>query len=197
MAMFGSSISTDVGLQVLLCPFSSNVVIRTACCSVGIVLPVYSTFKAIEARDQDENHKWLLYWAVYGSFSVVEVFTDKLLYWFPLYYHMKFAFLVWLQLPSIDGASQLYMNHLRPFLQRHQSRLDQIVGFLYDEMVKFVSTHHGEIQFARKLFMKILVSANYMVQEIIHPGQRQSGTSIEGPPQNGETSESEESEDEE
>ncbi|KAL2490917.1 HVA22-like protein k [Abeliophyllum distichum] len=173
MALFESNISTDVGLRVLLCPFASNVVIRTACCSVGTVLPIYSTFKAIEARDQDEQHKWLLYWAAYGSFSVVEVFTDKLLYWFPLYYPMKFAFLVWLQLPSNDGARQLYMNHLRPFFRRHQSRLDEIVGSLYDEMVKFVSTHQGEIQFARKLLMKILVSANDTVQEIIHPGQRQ------------------------
>ncbi|XP_022864180.1 HVA22-like protein k [Olea europaea var. sylvestris] len=90
------------------------------------------------------------------------------------------------------------MNHLRPFLRRHQSRLDQIVGFLYDEMVKFVSNHQGEIQFARKFFMKILASANYMVQEIVHPGRRQtSGAAIEGPPQHGETSESGESEDEE
>lgn len=32
-------------------------------CSVGIVLPVYSTFKAIEKKDQNEQQKWLLYWA--------------------------------------------------------------------------------------------------------------------------------------
>lgn len=37
-----------------------------------------------------------------------------------------------------------------------------------------------------------------MVQEIVHPGRRQtSGAAIEGPPQHGETSESGESEDEE
>ncbi|KAL0365489.1 UNVERIFIED_CONTAM: HVA22-like protein k [Sesamum angustifolium] len=63
MAVFGSNMSGEVGLRLLLCPLGSNVVIRTACCSVGIVLPVYSTFKAIEAKDQDEQHKWLLYWA--------------------------------------------------------------------------------------------------------------------------------------
>lgn len=51
-------------------------------CSVGIGLPVYSTFKAIENRDQNEQHKWLTYWAAYGSFSLVEVFTDKLISWY-------------------------------------------------------------------------------------------------------------------
>ncbi|XP_075493298.1 HVA22-like protein k [Primulina tabacum] len=195
MALFASSMSGEAGLRLLLCPLGSNIVVRTACCSVGIVLPVYSTFKAIEAEDQDEQQKWLLYWAAYGSFSVVELFTDKFLYWFPLYYHMKFAFLVWLQLPSVDGARKLYMNHLRPFLRRHQPRLDQLVGFLYGEMAKFVSNHEAEIQFAKTLLFKILLSANDMVKEIIHPGQRRVDyAAIEAPPETGDTSESEDEE---
>lgn len=32
-------------------------------CSVGIALPVYSTFKAIESKDQDAQNRCLLYWA--------------------------------------------------------------------------------------------------------------------------------------
>ncbi|KAL0739530.1 hypothetical protein Bca4012_015740 [Brassica carinata] len=102
MALIGSGLASEVGLRVLFSPLGSNIVLRTACCSVGIGLPVYSTFKAIENRDQNEQHKWLVYWAAYGSFSLVEVFTDKLISWFPLYYHVKFAFLVWLQLPTVD-----------------------------------------------------------------------------------------------
>ncbi|XP_073146233.1 HVA22-like protein k [Henckelia pumila] len=186
--------SSEAGLRLLLCPLGSNIVVRTACCSVGIVLPVYSTFKAIEAKDQDEQQKWLLYWAAYGTFSVAELFTDKFLYWFPLYYHMKFAFLVWLQLPSVDGARQLYMNHLSPFLRRHQPRLDQLVGFLYGEMVKFVSNHEAEIKFAKTLLVKVLLSANDVVKEIIHPGQRRVGAAIEAPPESEDTSESEDGE---
>ncbi|KAH6780025.1 HVA22-like protein K [Perilla frutescens var. hirtella] len=192
MAFLGSNISPDVGLRLLLCPLGSNVVLRTACCSVGVVLPVYSTFKAIETKNQDDQHKWLVYWAAYGSFTVAEIFTDKLLHWCPFYYHLKFAFLVWLQLPSVEGARVLYMNHLRPFLRRHQSRLDQIVNFLYGEMVKFASNHETEIQVTRAVFAKILLSANQMVREIMHPTQRQIG----GPGQHVQTSDSE-SEDEE
>lgn len=34
------------------------------------------------------------------------------------------------------------MNHMRPFLLRHQAKLDYIAGFLYSEMVRFsVSVH--------------------------------------------------------
>ncbi|PRQ23603.1 hypothetical protein RchiOBHm_Chr6g0263171 [Rosa chinensis] len=181
---------SEVGLRVLLCPLGSNVIVRTACCSVGVALPVYSTFKAIESKDRDEQQRWLLYWAAYGSFSIAEVFSDKLISWVPLYYHMKFAFLVWLQLPSANGAKHLYMRHLRPFLLRHQARLDQVVEFLYAETSKFISSHQGELQFARDLFMKIVGSASGVVRQLAHPGQKQPNRAIRGPEEQSEDTES-------
>ncbi|XP_012079071.1 HVA22-like protein k [Jatropha curcas] len=155
MAFLGSNITSEVGLRLLLCPLGSNIVVRTACCSVGVVLPVYSTFKAIEKKDQNEQQKWLIYWAAYGSFTLVEAFADKLISWVPMYYHVKFAFLVWLQLPLSDGAMQLYKNHLRPFFLRHQARVDLLVGLTYGEMVRIISKHQAEIEYARAILLKI------------------------------------------
>lgn len=152
--------TSDVGLRLLLSPLGSNVVVRTACCSVGVVLPVYSTFKAIEKKDQNEKQKWLIYWAAYGSLSLVEAFSDKLLSWVPMYYHVKFAFLVWLQLPSTDGATHLYRKHLRPFFSRHQARVDMVVGFAYGEMARIVSRHQAEFECARTIVLKIMGSAD-------------------------------------
>ncbi|XP_024023594.1 HVA22-like protein k [Morus notabilis] len=163
MALLGSTITSEVGLRLLLSPLGSNVIVRTACCSVGIVLPVYSTFKAIEKKDNSEQQRWLIYWAAYGSFSLVEVFSDNLISWVPMYYHTKFAFLVWLQLPSVDGAKQLYMSHLRPFFLRHQSRIDQFLGVAYREMVKLFSSHREEIQYARAVLLKIMGSADQLL----------------------------------
>ncbi|KAJ0252294.1 hypothetical protein HA466_0131060 [Hirschfeldia incana] len=199
MALLGSGFTSEVGLRVLFSPLGSNIVLRTACCSIGIGLPVYSTFKAIENRDQSAQRKWLIYWAgwdnivvtpffkcsyavyrslpwlsfichmasdislffaAYGSFSLVEVFTDKLISWFPLYYHAKFAFLVWLQLPTIDGAKQIYNNRLRPFLMRHQVGVDRLVDGVYGEMVKVVRTHQGGVRLVRSIIVKILGSGN-------------------------------------
>ncbi|KAF3665140.1 HVA22-like protein k [Capsicum baccatum] len=188
MAMFTSNLSSEIGLKLLLSPLNTNVVVRTACCSVGIVLPVYSTFKAIEMGDQNEQRKWLLYWAVYGSFSIVEAFTDKFLYWFPLYYHVKLAFLVWLQLPSAEGAKQLYTNHLRPFLMRHQARLDHILELFHGELAKFISAHQTEIQYAKVLLGKTLLSVGNILQQ---PAQGRVVGTIEGPAEQVETSESE------
>ncbi|KAI3702490.1 hypothetical protein L6452_28228 [Arctium lappa] len=191
MAFLGSNLPTEVGLRLLLVPFDSNIVVRTACCSVGVVLPVYSTFKAIETKDQNEQQKWLLYWAVYGSFSVAEIFADKLISWFPLYYHMKFAFLVWLQLPTTNGAKQLYMNHLRPFFLRHQARLDQIVGAFYSEAGKFISAHQGEFQFMKTILVKIFMSAKQLVNGSNQPIAAQERRAITGPREHVESSDSE------
>ncbi|KAK9074039.1 hypothetical protein SSX86_006634 [Deinandra increscens subsp. villosa] len=191
MSFLGSNLPTEVGLRLLLVPLDSNIVIRTACCSIGVALPVYSTFKAVETKDQNEQQKWLLYWAVYGSFSVGEIFADKFISWFPLYYHMKLAFLVWLQLPTTNGAKQLYMNHLRPFFLRHQARLDQIAGLFYSEAGKFISAHQGEFQFIKTIMMKILMSVKQLVNGSGQPATTQERRAITGPRDQTESSDSE------
>ncbi|CAL5333636.1 unnamed protein product [Camellia sinensis] len=119
--------------------------------------------KQLRQKTKMSNKDGLFTGQSFGSFSIAEVFTDKIISWyatsensfsgfirFPLYYHMKFAFLVWLQLPSTDGA-------------------------------KLTSAHQAEIQFAKTLVMKILVSANQMASDIFHPVQRQANSAIEGP----------------
>ncbi|CAL9125658.1 unnamed protein product [Musa textilis] len=181
MALLASTIPTEVGLRLLLCPLTSNIVTRTACCTIGIGLPVYSTFKAIENKNRNEQEKWLLYWAVYGSFSLVEVLSDKFLYWCPFYYHIKFAFLVWLQLPSGYGSKYLYVKHLRPFLLKHQAKVDQLLNFLSHEIEKFVSNHQGEIQLVKAVVLRCAMTANQMVKEITNPGQPHGQSTIVGP----------------
>ncbi|EXB63601.1 hypothetical protein L484_026940 [Morus notabilis] len=79
------------------------------------------------------------------------------------------------------GAKRLYMGHLRPFLLKHQARMDQILEFVYREMSKFVSAHGAELQFAKTLLMKALEFANGLVRDVIRPVQRQADGVIEGP----------------
>ncbi|ESW28903.1 hypothetical protein PHAVU_002G027400 [Phaseolus vulgaris] len=181
MDLLGSNITSEVGLRLLLCPLGSNVVIRTACCSVGVALPVYSTFKAIESKDQSAQQRCLLYWAAYGSFSLVEVFTDKLISWCPMYYHLKFAFLVWLQLPSTSGAKQLYANHLRPFLLRHQARVDQVLGFTYCEVIKLVNSYQAELKLVKSMVVKITGSAEKLLRGTDESDRSQQHSSAEDP----------------
>ncbi|GER42243.1 receptor expression-enhancing protein [Striga asiatica] len=207
MALFGSNLPCEVGLRLLFYPLGSNVVV--------LVLWGLSCLFILRSRPLKQRMKMSningfciglivsyvlslsgFVLAAYGSFSVAELFTDKILYWCPLYYHMKFAFLVWMQLPSVDGAKHLYVNYLRPFFFRHQARFDQLMDLFYGEMMKFVSNHETEFLIAKKLLLKIFSSANNAVQEIIHPRQRRgNGSVIEGPQEEVQTSDSESEED--
>ena len=71
-----------------------------------------------------DDTQWLMYWVVYAFFSIIEVFTDFLLYWIPFYYAFKLAFLLWAMLPQTNGAKCLYDSVLKDFLKKNESKID-------------------------------------------------------------------------
>ncbi|KAF9186126.1 ER membrane protein DP1/Yop1 [Haplosporangium sp. Z 767] len=91
---------------------------------LGWVYPAYRSFKALETPTKDDDKQWLTYWAVYGFVSILESFTDILLYWLPFYFFLKSVFLLWLMIPSFNGAATVYNRILRPFLLQHHNNID-------------------------------------------------------------------------
>ena len=67
---------------------------------VGFMYPAYSSYKAVEAKNSEAQARWLVYWAVFGLFSVTEVVLDVFLGRVTIYYIGKLSFLIWLQLPQ-------------------------------------------------------------------------------------------------
>ncbi|KAJ3280245.1 ER membrane protein DP1/Yop1 [Rhizoclosmatium sp. JEL0117] len=92
----------------------------------GVVWPTYQSFKAIEKHDKEENTKWLTYWCVFGFMTLIEVFSDPLLYWVPYYYALKAVFVVYLT--EFDGANLIYHKILEPFLLAEESLVDSSIG---------------------------------------------------------------------
>ncbi|KAF6149713.1 hypothetical protein GIB67_017446 [Kingdonia uniflora] len=162
MGSSGSAVLAEVGLRSLFYPLGSNIVVRTACCSVGIVLPVLNTFRAIQRKDPNEQQKCLLHWAAYGSFSLAELYGDRLLLRFPLYYHIKFAFLVWLQLPPIDDARRLYVNYLHSFFLRQQARIQSGVNSAVDELVNKIDSKDNKEQGSLWTMFQVTGGASYV-----------------------------------
>ncbi|CAM6100724.1 unnamed protein product [Calypogeia fissa] len=175
MALMGSALGSEVGLRLLLSPAASNVIVRSACTIVGVGFPIYATHQAIERKDPVEQELWLVYWAAYGCFSVTEMVTDKLLAWFPMYYHAKFLFLVWLQLPNNYGARKVYLSLLRPFLIKHHARLDRIVNGTRKDMEKLIISHKHELVTLRNMLQKVVTTAYGAVEEALRAAR------IEGP----------------
>lgn len=97
----------------------------SVCSIVGFVYPAYKSLLAIESKHRGDDTQWLIYWVVYCFFSMIEVFTDFLLYWIPFYYAFKLAFLLWAMLPQTRGATFLYEAFLKDFLKKNESKIDQ------------------------------------------------------------------------
>ncbi len=94
------------------------------CSIVGFVYPAYKSLEAIETKGRGDDTQWLIYWVVYSFFSIIEVFTDFLLYWIPFYFAFKLAFLLWAMLPQTRGAKFLYETFLKDFLKKNESKID-------------------------------------------------------------------------
>ncbi|KAL0587594.1 hypothetical protein ABG067_002890 [Albugo candida] len=98
---------------------------KLICNIVGFIYPAYTSFKAIESDTKADHVQWLTYWVVYACFNVIEVFSDILLAWIPLYYPLKLSFLFWLFMPSTKGAIFLYINLVAPFLKTNEACIDE------------------------------------------------------------------------
>mmetsp|Transcript_15394 Transcript_15394/g.23064 ORF Transcript_15394/g.23064 Transcript_15394/m.23064 type:complete len:230 (-) Transcript_15394:32-721(-) len=98
------------------------------CNLLGFVYPAYRSFKAIETPDKEDDTKMLLYWVGFAFFTIIEFFSDLLLSYVPIYYVLKFIFILWLQLPQTDGAQVLYDNVIVKFLQKHEETIDGLAA---------------------------------------------------------------------
>lgn len=155
MALLNPSLAGEVGIRLLFSPLGSKVFARWACVIGGIGFPVYSSFKAIESKDKTEQEQWLCYWAAYGCFASLETFADRLLSWFPGYYHAKLLFLIWLQLPLTGGARYILTSHLRPVLHKYEGLLDRIVNGTRSDMNNFLINHLQELRLFRALLLRL------------------------------------------
>lgn len=137
MAALVTGIAEAVGLQLLLQPSSSSVIFRTACLAAGVVYPAYETLKILDQRSNDhrEQRRWLAYWAVFGSLEAVDHCASSIIKWIPFYWHIKLGFLLWLQLPSLQGAQRLVMR-LRPILRRHEFEIDLTLCALRNSVIR-------------------------------------------------------------
>lgn len=94
---------------------------------VGFFYPAWASFKAMEEENTKKTKQWLTYWVVYAAFSVVEVFSDQVLYWLPFYYILKLALFVYLLSPQYQGSLVVYEKLLRPLFEKHQETVDSVI----------------------------------------------------------------------
>ena len=59
---------------------------------VGTLYPGFWTIKSIEKNEFEDQKKWLTYWAVFGSFIILDMFSPIVVKFIPFYVVMKIIF---------------------------------------------------------------------------------------------------------
>nr|ODN95514.1 hypothetical protein L204_04054 [Cryptococcus depauperatus CBS 7855] len=112
----------------LLCRWGCDV-----CC---YLYPAYASYKALslhpgsspEAVAQVE--RWLMYWAVVGSWTAVESLLGWAFTWLPFYSFVKTILLLSLSLPQSEASSYVYKYHLAPLFKEHERDIDSFLTSL-------------------------------------------------------------------
>ncbi|XP_078079766.1 receptor expression-enhancing protein 3 isoform X1 [Mustelus asterias] len=119
----------------------SAIISRSVVLVFGTLYPAYYSYKAVKTKNVKEYVRWMMYWIVFALYTVLETFADLMISWFPLYYELKVAFVIWLLSPYTRGASLIYRKFLHPLLSSRERDIDEYISQAkdrsYDTMVKF------------------------------------------------------------
>merc|ERR1712212_83854 len=100
---------------------------QLVCNAIGFLYPAYSSIKAIESHKKEDDTKWLTYWVVYATFSMLESFSDIIIGWLPFYWLSKCLFLVWCMSPA-NGSAIVYRTIILPIFRENEAKIDKVVN---------------------------------------------------------------------
>ncbi|XP_029465586.1 receptor expression-enhancing protein 3 isoform X1 [Rhinatrema bivittatum] len=147
----------------------------------GMLYPAYYSYKAVKTKNVKEYVRWMMYWIVFALYTVTETLTDLTISWFPLYYELKIAFVIWLLSPYTRGASLLYRKFLHPLLSSREREIDDYIVQAkergYETMVNFGKQG---INFAATAAVTAAVKSQGAITERLRSLSMHDLTSIQG-----------------
>ncbi len=91
---------------------------------VGTFYPAFMTIKSIEKNNESEEKYWLTYWAVFGFFILIDMFSPIIVKFIPFYLIFKIMFLIWLFLPGTNGCKIFYNGVVKRIMKKYENELD-------------------------------------------------------------------------
>jgi len=101
------------------------------CNAISVAYPAYISIRAIESSDKIDDTKWLTYWVLYATFSIIEFFSLFLTNFIPFYFLLKCIFFIWCMLPiENNGSIIIYNRIIRPQFVKHHQSTDKLIDTL-------------------------------------------------------------------
>lgn len=97
---------------------------------IGILYPLYQTYKSIKYQYFDQYQSLLCYWILFGIFQIYEFIFDQIVsLLLPFYYELKLFFLFWLTYKNI---SQLLFYH---FVLIYLNKYENDIDYLFNNII--------------------------------------------------------------
>lgn len=94
----------------------------------------WRSFKCLQLEDEDAKREELKvvskYWVVYGLLHVFEIYIERLISWFPMYYSYKLFLLLLIFFPALNGADIVYHEIAEPELLAIEESVDETLGII-------------------------------------------------------------------
>ena len=94
---------------------------------VGTLYPAFWTIKSIEKNDLSEQKNWLTYWAVFGFFVLIDMFSPIFVKFIPFYLVLKILFLIWMFMPGTNGNKFIYNKVVKKILKKYEKEADEFL----------------------------------------------------------------------
>ena len=95
---------------------------------VGTLYPGFWTIKSIEKNEFEDQKKWLTYWAVFGSFIILDMFSPIVVKFIPFYVVMKIIFLIYLLIPGSGGCTFIYNLFVKKIIKKYEPEFDKLIN---------------------------------------------------------------------
>ena len=102
---------------------------------LGTLYPAFWTIKSIENDDLEEQKNWLTYWAVFGSFVLIDMFSPVIVKIIPFYFVFKIVFLIMLFMPGSKVGPFIYGILVKKILGKYEDKIDNAFDQM-DEILK-------------------------------------------------------------
>ena len=128
---------------------------------LGTLYPAFWTIKSIENDDLAEQKNWLTYWAVFGSFVLIDMFSPVIVKIIPFYFVFKIVFLIMLFMPGSKVGPFIYGILVKKILGKYEEKID----IAFDQMDEILKQNNNDSNDnssikAKKLKLKNLKNMN-------------------------------------
>ncbi|KAM3716317.1 Adenylate kinase isoenzyme [Dirofilaria immitis] len=90
---------------------------RFLCNIICFIYPAYRSLRKVDERSTQNALKWILYWTIFGAFTLIDQFADAINAVLPVYWLVKCTFFIYLFLPQTDGVNRFRDTILAPIFK--------------------------------------------------------------------------------